>query len=487
MARSVPEIPRKEIHSLELTEFYQRTEAYRRLLSFIARVNESICSKKLRDPIPPFHRALNAAIDVLDQLNQLIEQNPPEKQSQRYGNPAYRKWHAAIEAKAGEFMESILGEEMKVEKETLIPYFNDSFGNSTRIDYGTGHESAFICLLTCLNEIFRFSQNDLVAVGLRVFPRYLLLVRNLQVKYRMEPAGSHGVWGLDDYQFIPFLWGSSQLIGTAYPVNSVLDARIVQQLKDDYLYYDAISYIMQVKSGPFNEHSPILYSVASDVQKWEKVNYGMFKMFRKEVLAKTPIVQHFYFGKWLPFVLASEEPQVFGGEKRAMDAERTGDNSSSLSCSAEKSIEHQSPMQAGSGAKELASSSTSSSSSSSSSSFAQPQATHASPSGVPPHPRVSSLSFSTASFTSVSTPPQMPLSSNPFSSSSTVYLSSTKPHPAAPSPVHTPPASSSPFYSPAPSPGISNATNQQHSSAGKESSSQLQVHSTETEQLVPHP
>lgn len=70
---------------------------------------------------------------------------------------------------------------------------------------------------------------------------------------------------------------------------------IVNNFSEDYMFLSCIKYINQVKSGPFAEHSNQLWSI-SGVPTWSKINAGLIKMYKAEVLSKFPLVQHIVFG-----------------------------------------------------------------------------------------------------------------------------------------------------------------------------------------------
>mmetsp|Transcript_12661 Transcript_12661/g.53444 ORF Transcript_12661/g.53444 Transcript_12661/m.53444 type:complete len:185 (-) Transcript_12661:2657-3211(-) len=130
----------------------------------------------------------------------------------------------------------------------LVPYFCESFGNPTRVDYGTGHEAMFVCFLLCLEEIGLVRNEEHKTLVCRVFTKYMSLVRTLQTLYWLEPAGSKGVWGLDDYCFLPFYWGSSQLIrNERIRPDAIHDPIILRDASDEYMYLDCIVFIKKAK------------------------------------------------------------------------------------------------------------------------------------------------------------------------------------------------------------------------------------------------
>jgi serine/threonine-protein phosphatase 2A activator len=138
------------------------------------------------------------------------------------------------------------------------------------------------------------------------------VVRTVILKYTLEPAGSHGVWGLDDHSFMPYIFGSAQftrpITNETEPMplegsvkgsprtGDVVKPDTVERLRQSNMYFSAIGFINDVKKGPFWEHSPILFDVSGVRDGWGKINKGMIKMFNAEVLSKFPVVQHFPFG-----------------------------------------------------------------------------------------------------------------------------------------------------------------------------------------------
>ena len=70
-----------------------------------------------------------------------IQRFPPEQTNNRFGNKSYRAWHEQTLVKdAARDLTNLFADKGDISEAVieLLPYYYDSFGNSTRIDFGTG-------------------------------------------------------------------------------------------------------------------------------------------------------------------------------------------------------------------------------------------------------------------------------------------------------------------------------------------------------------
>ena len=90
-------------------------------------------------------------------------------------------------------------------------------------------------------------ETEAPAIVLRIFWTYINVMREIQSTYWLEPAGSHGVWGLDDYHFLPFLFGSAQLKSHKYfKPKAIHDPEILDEFSAEYMYFACIHFINSV-------------------------------------------------------------------------------------------------------------------------------------------------------------------------------------------------------------------------------------------------
>lgn len=304
--------PRKAVTKMVDMEIWEKSEAYYEYIGFINAMNEIVKSKPIREL--PETTTVRGILDLLETLDKLINDIPPIEQPQRFGNKAFRAWWSYLKENALELLHKALPSTYYRAVPEIKEYLIESFGNATRIDYGTGHEMAFCMFLCCLFKIGAFMPEDSLAVIFLVFNRYLELVRRLQIVYKMEPAGSRGVWALDDYQFVPFIWGSSQLVeNPRIEPRSFLQEDIIETFHKEYMFLGCIKFINQVKKGPFAEHSNQLWNISA-VPYWSKINQGLIRMYKAEVLAKFPVIQHVLFGSLLPFKIFHQKQPHLGPE-----------------------------------------------------------------------------------------------------------------------------------------------------------------------------
>ncbi|KAI9732047.1 MAG: Serine/threonine-protein phosphatase 2A activator 2 [Claussenomyces sp. TS43310] len=318
--------PTRRILSKEDHDLFLSSPTYNLLLSFVFGLADAVVdtpvSAVARGDVSP---AVNTILDILDKVDDTVDRSPPEDQGDsRFGNKGFRDF-LDLAAEEHPLWHNQLGITSPEVISEVSTYLLQAFGNRTRIDYGSGHELNFIVWLLCLYQLGVVKANDFRGLTLLVFTRYLTLMRHIQSTYYLEPAGSHGVWGLDDYQFLPFLFGASQLLHHPFirPL-AIHQNLILEEYGKDYMYLGQVNFVNSVKNVEgLRWHSPMLDDISA-AKNWEKIEGGMRRMFVAEVLKKLPVMQHFLFGSLVPAVdgmskeedldLPSEEMEDEGGE-----------------------------------------------------------------------------------------------------------------------------------------------------------------------------
>jgi len=315
--------PTRRILSPKDHELFLNSPTYKLLLAFVFGLTDSVVdtpvSAAKEGDLSP---AVKNILDILDRVEDVVKRSPPEEQGDsRFGNKGFRDF-LDLAAKEHLGWHEQLGVAPAEAITEISTYFLQSFGNRTRIDYGSGHELNFMIWLLCLYQLRIITPSDFRPLVLKVFTRYLTLMRRIQSTYYLEPAGSHGVWGLDDYQFLPFLFGSSQLLHHPFirPL-SIHQSLILEEYGNEYLYLGQVNFVNSVKNVEgLRWHSPMLDDISS-AKSWSKVEAGMRRMFVAEVLKKLPVMQHFMFGSLVPAVEEMSREEEYGVPSEEEDPE----------------------------------------------------------------------------------------------------------------------------------------------------------------------
>ncbi|KAI4291678.1 serine/threonine-protein phosphatase 2A activator [Pancytospora philotis] len=236
---------------------FTKTAAYALITEFIFKIDNSIKTEAQQQPHDPF----------IKRLGEIVEGTPLSEKPSRFANEAMR----SVIEQVQELARNTDGTSSRDEAR----YLSESFGNSIRMDYGTGHELNFLCYLYVRHRRGLLAINEVFAV----LTEYFRTIRAYIKKFNIEAAGARGCWSVDDYQLLPFLFGSSENFDTPLRIEDCGHG----------VFYEAWA----GKDG-----RGMLAKVCE--LGWPEINVGMLRMYDKEVLGKFVVTQHFIYSEYLP-------------------------------------------------------------------------------------------------------------------------------------------------------------------------------------------
>jgi serine/threonine-protein phosphatase 2A activator len=118
-------------------------------VGFVESLNEAVRGKPLSSEIT-LSPVVLSIVEMLEEVDKLVDETELTDQPQRFGNVAFADFYRKLVNEAPRLLKQALPEKFHKAIPEMAPYLNESMGNSTRIDYGTGHELAFVMFMYCL-------------------------------------------------------------------------------------------------------------------------------------------------------------------------------------------------------------------------------------------------------------------------------------------------------------------------------------------------
>jgi serine/threonine-protein phosphatase 2A activator len=153
------------------------SRAYVDIGIFVMHLNVAMCPRKIPtsphvqtwqlDVSVPSPEAVCKLQELLQKIDAIVEEAPPETGPRRFGNASFRKWYEILESRVCDLLRSHLpAGVLSFDSNTsatsaldeIVPYFLGSFGSPQRLDYGTGHELSFLAFLGCIWKLGGFSE-----------------------------------------------------------------------------------------------------------------------------------------------------------------------------------------------------------------------------------------------------------------------------------------------------------------------------------------
>lgn len=176
-------VPIKKINEGLHVSTFLASRAYHDILTFLMQLNGAMFPRHMQDaseavarvqiweldsPHVSYSVTVKRLSQLLDDLDKIIDEVPPDPGPRRFGNASFRKWNEIVESRAPALLQLHISADVLARQSAtgitarseLESYLLGSFGSAQRLDYGTGHELSFLAFLGCIWKLGGFKNTS---------------------------------------------------------------------------------------------------------------------------------------------------------------------------------------------------------------------------------------------------------------------------------------------------------------------------------------